>query len=200
MIRPRIRAVRQQRKMTLQQLADAVGSTVSTVQRLERGEVDLVHELLPKIAETLGVEWRDLLDGGHGPAAAVPSAGLAESAAAFTPAAGHDLARMPLGDNEAMFEVRDDQLSAIGIRKGDVIIADCSRAAVRGIATGDVVVAQAYGPEMADAVTIVREYVAPGLLVTNPLEGLPAVLSTSAHDVAIKGVARRRFAEMRPVR
>ena len=192
MIRPCIKALRQRKKLTLQQLADAVQSTVATVQRIERAEVSLVHDLLPAIADALGVHWLELFE-----ADPAVGAGLAESAAVYAPAAGDPLGGLALGEHEAMYVARDDSLAAIGVRRGDVLICDGGRAALRDLRTGDVVVAQCTLPD-GRVRTELREWIAPGLLVSNPLAGRPTVQSTATDDVAVLAVARRRFSDMRP--
>lgn len=194
MIINRIREVRQSRKLTLAQLAQQVGTTATTIQRMERGEVLLVHELLLPVAEALGVSWIELLTRSPAQPDTVAPAGLAESAAAFAPPADHALARTRLADTEALFQVRGEDLSAIGIHAGDVLIVDVGRDAVRDVHTGDVVVAQIYGPGLTDAVTVIRQFVAPALLVANSIAAtMPGPIRMTHADAAIKGVARRRF-------
>jgi transcriptional regulator with XRE-family HTH domain len=158
MIVNRIKELRTARKITLQQMADAVGSSVATVQRVEKGGVDLVHELVEPIAAVLGVPWYELL---CEPVGTANAPGLSESAAPFAPDHGHALARMPLGATEAMFIAQSDTLDAIGIKAGDVIICDVGRDAVRNVATGDVVVAQLYGSDLTTATTVLMQFVAP---------------------------------------
>jgi len=57
----RIRIIRKQQQMTLKQLADAVGTTPQTAQRLETGNMTVSMEWLEKIARALGVTTADLL-------------------------------------------------------------------------------------------------------------------------------------------
>lgn len=189
MITNRIRDLRKRARLTLQQIATAVGSTTTTIQRLEKGEVELVHPLLEPIARELGVAWPELIGVNTSP----ETAGLAESAQALDPAAGGPLDRSQIGPHDAAFSVRDDSLSALGIAAGDIIVCDVSARAVRDVATGDIVVAQVYGPGLAEAVTIVRQFVAPALLVTNRRRGRQDVLNLEEADAAIKGVARSRW-------
>jgi transcriptional regulator with XRE-family HTH domain len=194
MIINRIRELRQSAKLTLKQVADAVGSTTTTIQRMEKGEVDLVHPLLAPVATALGVGWLDCL----GATLPVAESQLAESAAPFTPPAGHMLQSAPVRSTEALFEARDDSLSALGILPGDVVLFDLSAKAVKDLATGDIVIAQAYGPTLTSAVTVMRQFVAPALLITNRRHGPQSVIDIDASDVAVKGVARQRWGAVRP--
>lgn len=52
----RIRAVRKGRELTLKQLADAMGTTPQTVQRLEMGTMALTVDWIECFAKALGVE------------------------------------------------------------------------------------------------------------------------------------------------
>jgi DNA-binding XRE family transcriptional regulator len=59
--RNRIAEVRNARRMTQQELADAVGAHWITISKLERGRMKLTTEWLDKLAAPLGVRPRDLL-------------------------------------------------------------------------------------------------------------------------------------------
>lgn len=69
-------------------------------------------------------------------------------------------------------------------------VRDMTEQAVRDVSTGDIVVAQVYSSEdMLKATTIVRQFVAPSLLVTNRNGVNTAVdMESSPLDIAIKGV------------
>jgi DNA-binding Xre family transcriptional regulator len=56
-----IRAIRKQRGLTLQQLADTVGTTPQTIQRLETGNMSVSVDWLERIAGALSLEPADLL-------------------------------------------------------------------------------------------------------------------------------------------
>jgi transcriptional regulator with XRE-family HTH domain len=59
----RIRALRLDRKLTMQQLADAAGTSPQHIYRLETGRTTVSIDWLEKIAPALGVQPRDLLLG-----------------------------------------------------------------------------------------------------------------------------------------
>jgi len=60
---PRLRALRQQRDMTLTALAEATGISVSTLSRLESGQRRPTLELLLPLARAYGVQLDDLVGG-----------------------------------------------------------------------------------------------------------------------------------------
>lgn len=57
----RIRLVRKRRRMTLKQVAEAIGVNHGTVSRLERGEMRLDEHYLGLLARALGVDPVELL-------------------------------------------------------------------------------------------------------------------------------------------
>lgn len=194
MIVNRIRQLRLARSLTLQQLADAVGTTTTTISRMEKGEVELVHAKLEAVARQLGCDWLDLVREPESPT------GFADSAAPFVAPRGHPLAGFAGNSHDAMFQAKDDMLDAIGIRAGDIVIFDVSAAAVRGVQTGDVVVAQVYGEALTAARTVMRQYVAPDLLVANMRHGTAPPINMADVDAAIKGVERSRWVAGKPRR
>ncbi len=62
----RIRDIRKKRGLTLQQLADVVGTTAQTIQRLETANMTVSLDWLLRIAAALDLTAADLLDGNNG--------------------------------------------------------------------------------------------------------------------------------------
>jgi transcriptional regulator with XRE-family HTH domain len=62
----RIRNIRKQRGLTLQQLADEVGTTAQTIQRLETANMTMSLDWLIRIASAMDLTAADLLDGQNG--------------------------------------------------------------------------------------------------------------------------------------
>ncbi len=60
----RIREYRKLRRMTLQELADKIGTTPQTVQRLETANMTVSTDWLQRFADVFGVHPADLLRGG----------------------------------------------------------------------------------------------------------------------------------------
>lgn len=57
----RIREFRKNRGLTLEQLAEKVGTTFAQIQKLEKGERRLTHEWMQRIAKALGCQPQDLI-------------------------------------------------------------------------------------------------------------------------------------------
>lgn len=73
-----IRSLREERELTLEQLADLVGLSVPYVSRLEKGERNLAVKHIDKFAAALGVPRERILTiADKAPAAGVPVVGLA---------------------------------------------------------------------------------------------------------------------------
>ncbi len=63
-MKTRIRELRKQRGLTLQQLADLVGTTAQTVQRLETANMTVSTDWLERFATAFGIHPADLIAGG----------------------------------------------------------------------------------------------------------------------------------------
>lgn len=69
MLQTRIRELRKRRGLTLQQLADMIGTTAQTVQRLETANMTVSTDWLERFANAFGVHPAELIAGGsrHAP-------------------------------------------------------------------------------------------------------------------------------------
>ncbi|MEV7972354.1 helix-turn-helix transcriptional regulator [Cellulomonas sp. NPDC089187] len=67
-----LRAIRQQRGLSQEQLAHAVGYHRTFIGAVERGERNLTLSTVTELAGRLGVGWRDLLCGAPGADSAPP--------------------------------------------------------------------------------------------------------------------------------
>src|SRR5262245_56229212 len=86
--RNRIKELRKSRDWSMEKLAEVIGGSTSTVNRLENGSTELVSDWLPKLSAAFSVPWTDIVwyeDNGD-------QAGLAEDALPFDPPDGHPLA------------------------------------------------------------------------------------------------------------
>lgn len=182
--------------LSYQALAEKIGSTVSTLRRMEEGETTLVHELIEPLARLYDVPWYELLLPPEQAVRGQRLSGLAESATPFVPPSSHPLAGAALGDTEGYWRVKGSGLDAIGLVDGDVVILDFGAGAVANVATGDVVVAQVYGPGLTDAVSIMRQFIAPEMLIVNSRRDDSPPIHIDREDVAIKGVARRTWRDL----
>lgn len=60
-MRNRIREIRERLGLSLEALAERLGTTPMSLSRLERGKTRLKLEDVPKIADALGVEWHEII-------------------------------------------------------------------------------------------------------------------------------------------
>lgn len=194
MIVNRIREWRQRRGLSLDDLAAKVGTTRTTMQRLEVQPDAALHNLLEPLAQALGVRFAELFT--EAEPDGLPFALPNQSAAPFDPPKGHDLHGLRLGPDQAMFVLLTDDLAEIGIYRGDVAIVDAAAESLAQVATGDAVIALLVDENRAQ-IFIARQFVAPHLLVANGPAPSPAPLHVVRDQVKIVGVIRRRFGDLR---
>ena len=181
----RIRELREARGLSAADLAEKVGTSQPQITRLERGERRLTVDWMQRIAKALDCQPSDLM----------ATATLAEFQEEITPydppplfaSSTRALASKGLG----YFTIKADSVSQLGIAPGDIVLIDMSQKAVDGVKTGDVVIAQLYhpDPQVMQARTVVRQFIAPNLLVTNrPSNNLVVTMVNEAFEAHIKGV------------
>lgn len=185
----RVRELRLQQGLTVRGLAAKAGLSHSYITRLEKGERVLSVENAEKLAKGLGVTPSEVLNLA---ATTAMSAGFSEEAEPYelTP---DDLIAIPLGsrDNVLSYKIKSSALDAVGINIGDLVLLDISQDAVDRIEPLDLVIAQHYGVDgEMSAVTIIRQFVPPALLVTNSRTANAKALNVDTDSVAIKGVIR----------
>ena len=74
----------------------------------------------------------------------------------------------PLGANEYRFLVETNACENAGVKRGDVVVVNDSAAAVAAVQPLDVVIVLYHHPQTPDnAVHLLRQFVPPGLLITN---------------------------------
>lgn len=113
------------------------------------------------------------------------TAAFREEAVPFNPT-DDALSELKLSPSQFFYEAKSDVLDQIGIAHGSVLIVDASPEAIEGISSGDAVIAQLYD-EMR-AVTVLRQFIAPSLLITNSSHANSPIINLRTDDAAIKGV------------
>lgn len=111
----KLRTIRKERKLTLQEVADAAGTTNQMVGMLERGERKLTLEWMQKLAPVLGVTVAELLD---------------DIAAPRIPVVGY------VGAGFQIFPV-DDHMKGAGLDEVDAPPGVMAKSAVAVIVRGD---------------------------------------------------------------
>lgn len=194
-----IRERRISRNWSMQALADKVGTTVGTINRIETGETKLMHDLVPALGEALGCAWRDLF--APDDATEMPVIGFADDAAPFVAANASALGALALGPNRDLWTVQTDALDAIGIAAGRQIVVNISADAVDRAASLDAVVIQLIDPDNPmRAATLLRQYVEPDLFITNSTHANAVPLTKRTSDIRIKGIVENVIMPPRPSR
>lgn len=176
----------------MRSLAERVRVDHTTVSRIEKGERGLSVDMAQKFAQALNTTVGHLLGIDDAGAATnkVDKAALMEEAAPFAlQDAGNDTPislRRSARDTVEPFLVKSNSLDALGYNPGDVIFVDIGQVAVDALKPAQCVVAQAYSGMT--AVTVLRQFIPPALLITNSRRDNAMSLNLDTDDVAIKGV------------
>ncbi|MDY6960271.1 MAG: helix-turn-helix transcriptional regulator [Pseudomonadota bacterium] len=182
----RLRQLRTERGLSMEKLAGMIGREKPLIYKLEKGLTRYNETVLNALAKALEVSPMELL-ADEADTSAAPR-GLAEDAIPYD--ADNAAGGLPsLGPHEFAYEVKSSILNQIGLLPGDLAIFDMRMGFADRLTDGDVVIAQVYNEgDTLTAVTVLRQYLAPGMLVSNSSSANPPPLNTKVDDVAIKGV------------
>lgn len=173
----RIAYWRQIRNMSQQQLADALGISQPSIQRIETERQPLTVDLMQSIAKALGVEPIDLLS------VAMAAEIRPDLIPAHKASGAAKKALDALGFIE--YQATTNALERAGIAAGASCIFNCTEAAIGALVTGDVVAASAKIDELPQRVLILRQYIEPGLLTTNRA-GINVAVATDDPHILIE--------------
>lgn len=177
----RIRELREKKRLSTYKLAELVGTTQSTIHRLEAGQRKLTVEWMRRIADALGVQPADLI---------APTI-LEKSDDDVTPHVPDDavLRHALEGSNRQLWRVEGDVLDYLNIKTGGVIVADTTRRRLSDLQSGNVCVIQVYDVrDMRHPRTLLRQYIAPSLFITNSSKHNEQPIDAKRIDVNILGV------------
>jgi len=187
----RLREARKTHGLTVRALAELAGVDHTTVSRIESGERRLSVQMAQKFASALNTTAAQLLGIDEQSASGTVNGGLYEQEA--VPYEWQDNGgSMPLvlhrGAKDTVFAytVASSSLDELSYRPGDIVLVDIGQAAVDNLKSGKCVVAQHYAGGGAN--TILRQFIAPQLLITNSRRHNLATLNLEADDVVIKGI------------
>lgn len=170
----RIAELRGLKGWTQRQLAERVGVHEMTILRLEKGSTQLTVTWMQKLAKAFGCSAADLLD----------IATLAETdddvAAADLGALG-PLASAIARRGLSTYKITGTSVTNAGLKPDDLIAVDTAPEAIAAVRTGDIVLVELAMHQR--PVLVLRQFVAPGLLVTNR-EGNN--LAISLNDLALR--------------
>ncbi|MFN3625827.1 MAG: multiprotein-bridging factor 1 family protein [Hyphomicrobium sp.] len=190
-----IRRKRIEKGLTQAQLAELLGCDVSTISRYERDERTpsistaevMARELNSTIPEILGVPATN----GIGPA------GFSDDMVPYATASGDRLAALT-GPNRSLWIIDNDVLDNIGMRRGAIAVVDDSQKARDELKPLQAVqVAYHSKSSPGKAVRLLRQFVPPGLIITNSSHGNLPSLDLNKDDAQIVGVIDSVHLQMR---
>ncbi len=181
-----VRRLRKARRMTLEQLADNLRTSIGTANRLDRGEVPLLNKHAPKLAEIFEVSLADLLELNR-------LEGLVDDVAPYEGSSDSLLTDHKTTANVDVWEVGTRALDALGLLPGDRILVSNSAEAIANVSLGDAVVVALSDPIMKEKQTILlRQFIEPNLFITNSLHDNAPSLNRLENDILIQGLIRER--------
>lgn len=190
----RIRELRTAKGMTVEELAAKADISQPYLTRLEsgkRGRRGLTSSVAEKLAMALETTPAEVMGiaGKNSIAGPAPQA-LKEDAEPYEPQED-DLLRafVKKRQNVMPYRITSNVLDQMDIHEGDIVFLDISAEAVENVQPLQAVVVQLYGPgDEMRAVTLLRQFVPPSLLITNTSGRNESPLNTETDSVAIKGV------------
>ena len=157
----RIKRLRLERGLTLADLADKVGLSEGHMSRVEAGTRGLRFAKLDRLARALGVPVTDLV--------AAEEVAFTPDLEAYHPPKGSVVAKALASSTQRMFRVLSGVLSELDLRENALIVADIDEKAVKAVGSGSVVVVSMASKE-SDPILLLRQFIAPYLLITNSRE------------------------------
>lgn len=181
----RIRELREALGMSAEELAEKVcetrpGTTQPTITRIETGERKLTVQWMQHFAKALNVRPIDLI-------AAATIADFVDETEPYVPETADLVA--PLASRKLYyFRVMTDSVSLAGAKRGGIVLFDGSKGALDGLQTGDIVHLRVYPrarttnakADPKKGISLIRQFVAPGLYVTNRKGANTAFADTDA--------------------
>lgn len=182
----RIRELREQKGWSTYKLAELVGTTQSTIHRLEAGRRKLTVEWMRRIADALGVQPADLI-------APTIVESTDDDVTEYVP--DDTILRHALqGSDRQLWKVNRYALDYLNINPGDIIVVDTSRRKLSDLQSGDMCVIQVYDVrDMTHPRTLLRQHIAPSLFTTNSSKRNETPIDAKRVDVHILGVILPRL-------
>ncbi len=179
----RIKQLRLEKGLTIGQLAEKVGLSESHLSRVEAGVRGVKLSKLGALAKVLGVPMIELMpqESFEHPSDLVP----------FVPPKGSVVAKALASSTQHMFRVQSGVLSELGINEGDLIIADSSAGAIAAVECGLPVIAEMENSNTGEKALLLRQHIAPHLLITNSTDQNSISIHMLKAPVKITGVVLR---------
>lgn len=183
----RVRELRETRGWSVRELAEKAGLSHGYVVRIENLERGLSVPIAEKLAKALEQPVGNVLGLSNTEPDKAVIRGFAEEAEPFAvDKSSPVVVRNQAKDHVYAYRVKGNTLNALRISAGDIVFVNISQEAVDAIKPLDCVLVQHYNA-MA-AVTLLRQFVPPSLLITNSTDTNERPLALDRDDIAIKGV------------
>jgi transcriptional regulator with XRE-family HTH domain len=196
LMRQRIKELREKRGWSMRELAARANTTSSTINKLEKGLTRLNTDWLTRLAAALEVEPQELIT----PSDREPPPIQQDDVELYEGGLPYGLLNI-FDDRDkekdaeylksrfakqSRYMVKSSVLDQIGITTNSIIISDASPEEINRIKTGNIVIAELR--ENGRKVTILRQFLAPSILVANSSMPLPPVINMRLQDATIKAV------------
>lgn len=176
----RIRELREAAGLTTQQLADRVGTSQPQITRLETGGRRLTLHWMQRLADALNVEPQDLI-------APAPMARFTNEARRIEPI--DPIVKAALrGTGREAYEIKAKSINRKGIDAGDKVVVEPGPDSATNLPDGALVIAEVFDVASRKKKLIVRQFVAPALLILNSHDKTGPSVDLFRHDVKIVGV------------
>jgi transcriptional regulator with XRE-family HTH domain len=174
----RIKELREVRGWSMRDLADRLGTSGSTVNKLEKGQTALNIPWMERLAAAFGVPIETLVS-----SSTKSDARDDVSRYLIKPDGPKDFI---VNDTQHIYEVNAPVLDQIGVVPGTLLVVEVSPEIVASLDSEDIVIARrTLGSQ---TLTLLRQYIAPSLLITNSSRENAPVINLRTDDAGIKGV------------
>lgn len=178
----RIEYWRNRRGLSMQELAERANTTASTINKLEKGGMQLTQAWMTRIAKELGVQSADLLLG-------PTKTDMTEDVEVYAPPAAHPLARLATLPNYRVYTMKTGVLEDLGIAKGDLVVVDSSTEAIENLAPLSAVLLNYWDDkELKRSKALARQFLPPDKFVSNSASDPQSEISISRERAEVAGV------------
>jgi transcriptional regulator with XRE-family HTH domain len=182
----RIKELREKRGWSMRELAARAKTTSSTINKLEKGITRLNTDWMGRIAEALEVPVYELM-GEQGPELKTTHQNDVDI---YDDALGKD----GLSATQIRFVVRTNALDQLGIFPKSILVVETHADEIRSVSTGDAVIVYFEARRL-----LLRQFVAPSILITNSSVQQPPVINMRLQDAKIRGVVVSSLNRLRAV-
>lgn len=184
----RIKELREARGWSMEELGRRVGIGKSGVNKWEKGVNQIKMDKLQKLAEIFEIPIYEIID-----VSGNTVGSFEEDAEPYV--AKNKNERIDLGNAEFLYTAKTIVLDQIGIVPGTTLVVNMDNDATEHMQSEDIVLAQLY--DGMSAKTVLRQFIAPSLLITNSSSDNHPTINLRNEDAVIKGVVTSWHSHLR---